>query len=322
MKGIKISTFLQENKEKLNLEILSNKSGFKKEITDSDVHRPGLAFTGFFEIFPHNKIQILGNCEISYLKQTNSSKRKEILEKFLDFDIPCIIITDNNEPPEFLLPIANKNETPVFRTNFPTNLLFHQLLDYLEDKFSPMVTIHASLVDVYGVGLLFTGRSGIGKSEIALDLIERGHRLVTDDLVTIRKKGKDILIGSGSELMKHFIEIRGVGIIDVMKIFGIRGIRLQKRIEVEVLLEDVKDITEYDRTGLEKKFTAYLGVNIPLIRLPIFPGKNITVISEVIALNQNLKNYGYDAAREFDDKLTKELLRKKSLKEFIQGAIE
>ncbi|RKY89047.1 HPr(Ser) kinase/phosphatase [candidate division KSB1 bacterium] len=322
MKKVKVSTFFRENREKLNLELLSTKEGFKKEIKDKDLHRPGLAFTGFFNIFPFKKIQILGNCEITYLKNLTEPEIKRVLSEFFNYNIPCIIITDNNKPPDILISIAKQKGVSVFRTSLPTNIIFHDLLDYLEDKFSPEITIHASLVDVYGVGLLFTGRSGIGKSEITLDLIERGHRLVSDDMVTIKKKGKDILIGSGSEFMKHFIEIRGLGIIDVMKVFGIRGIRLQKRIEVEVLLEDVKDITSYDRTGLDKKYTEYLGVKIPLIRLPIFPGKNITVISEVIALNQLLKTYGYDSAKEFDDKLIKALYKKSKLKEFIKGAIE
>jgi len=322
MKKIKISSFLKENQESLNLELLTNKSGYKKIIQGKDLHRPGLALSGFFKNFHFKEIQILGNCEITYLRQMKELERGKILKKFFEYNIPCIIITDNNEPPEPLISLANKRGISVFKTALPTNTIFHQLLDYLENKFSPIVTIHASLVDVYGVGLLFTGRSGIGKSEIALDLVERGHRLVADDLVTIKKKGKDILVGSGSELMKHFIEIRGVGIIDITKIFGIRGIRLLKRIEVEVLLEEVKDITEYDRTGLDKKYTSYLGVNIPLIRLPIFPGKNITVISEVIALNQILKTYGYDAAVEFNRKLTSEILKKRDLKEFIEGALE
>ena len=322
MKVINVSTFFRDNQGKLNLELLSTKEGFKKEIINQDLHRPGLAFAGFFDVFPSSKIQILGNCEITFLKNKSDTEQQKILTDYFEKDIPCIIITNNNEPPSNLITIANANIVSVFRTAAPTHIVFHELLDYLEDIFSPSMTLHGSLVDVYGVGLLFTGRSGIGKSEISLDLIERGHRLVADDLIMIQKKGKDILIGSGSEFMKHFIEVRGLGIIDIMKVFGIRGIRLQKRIEVEVRLEDVKDINEYDRTGLDPLYAEYLDVQIPMIKLPIFPGKNITVISEVIALNQILKTYGYDSAKEFDEKLVQEMYKKRRIREFIKGAIE
>ena len=230
-------------------------------------------------------------------------KREKILERFFSFDVPCVIVTNNNNIPDELVRIAEEKKVPVFKTPYPTTRFAYFICDFLDDQFSTQTIIHGSFVDVYGVGLLFSGKSGIGKSEIALDLIERGHRLVADDVVVVTKKGEGVLMGAGTAISKHIMEVRGLGIIDVKTIFGIRSIRFQKRVEVIVELEDWDRNEAYDRTGLDNTTISIMGVDAELIKLPIFPGKNITVIAEVIALNYLCKHYGYNAAEEFRKRL-------------------
>jgi HPr kinase/phosphorylase len=255
-------------------------------------------------------VQVFGNTEIRYLKSMPLEKRIEAFNTLFKFEIPCIVITNKNSMDKELLKIAEDHNVPVFRSPFETTKSVYLLSDFLDDQFSQQSTIHGSFVDVYGIGLLFIGRSGIGKSEIALDLVERGHRLVSDDVVTITRKGENILIGTGTDLVKHFMEIRGLGLIDVQSIFGVRAIRFQKRIEVVVELMEWKSDGDFTRTGLDQDTINIMDVEIPHIRLPILPGKNVTVISEVIALNYLSKHYGYDAAQEFSKKLEKVIQNK------------
>jgi HPr kinase/phosphorylase len=305
-----VHRLFQDNQKKLKLQLLSSKAGFGRQITTPQLHRPGLALTGFLELFTFDRIQILGNTEIRYLASLSKEKRTESLKKVLDYDLPCIIITDSNKAPRELLPLASKRKISVFRTKHPTMEFFHYLSDYLNNEFAPRTTIHGTLVDVYGIGILFTGRSGIGKSEIALDLVERGHRLVADDLVIITKKAEEILMGEGRELAEHHLEIRGLGLIDTRSTFGIRAVRIHKRIEVEVRLVEFESKADYDRTGLEEHFTSILDVEIPIVTLPINPGKNITVIAETIALNHLLKIYGHHTPQEFNKKLIEKMRQK------------
>jgi HPr kinase/phosphorylase len=245
-----------------------------------------------------------------YLEQLTDEKKKQSLDRIFAFDIPCIILTDDNQPFQLLLDIANANRVPVFNTKYSTTKLVYMLSDFLDDQFSPRITLHGSFVDVYGVGIFFGGKSGIGKSEVALDLIERGHRLVADDVTIITKKGENILMGSGTQLGQKFMEIRGLGIIDIQSMFGIRAIRYQKRLEIVVELESWDENEEYTRTGLDDSFIQIMDVDIPYIKLPIIPGKNITVISEVISLNYLLKHYGHDAAKIFQERLLEKLKNK------------
>jgi HPr kinase/phosphorylase len=303
-KNITVDYFYKAAKERFKLsDLYISESGLSKIIKDPHIHRPGLALAGYTDLFTYNRVQILGNTEMRYLKQLSSAQRTKALKKFFSFDIPCICITFNNKPTEEFLNLAKKKDIPIFITPLETTKFAYFINDFLDDQFSPQAAIHGSFVDVYGVGLLFYGRSGIGKSEIALDLVERGHRLVADDVVMISRKGDGILMGTGTELVKHFMEIRGLGIIDVRSVFGIRAIRFQKRVELLVNLEEWDSKKEYTRTGLDNENIEILGVEIPFIRLPIFPGKNITVISEIIALNYLCKHYGFDAAKELAKKL-------------------
>jgi HPr kinase/phosphorylase len=286
------------------------------------LHRPGLALAGFLELFTYDRIQILGNTEMSYLRKLTPQERRTKFQSVFSFDIPCLIVTDSNEVFPEMIEEADSRKLAIFSTAHSTTVLIHLLSDYLDDRFAPQVTIHASLVDVYGTGLLFTGRSGIGKSEIALDLVERGHRLVADDVVFLTKKAEGVVLGSGPEMLKHFMEIRGVGIIDVRRMFGVRAIRLQKRVEMEVELVDWNDNEGYERLGLDEEYRDYLGVQIPLVKLPIYPGKNITVIAEVIALNLHLKVYGYHPAKSFNSRLMDIILNKKQVTDYLDKDFE
>ena len=298
-----VETLFTENKKRLNLKLVNDQVGFGRTIVNPELHRPGLALTGFLDLFTYDRIQILGNTEIQYLSSLTSAQRKATLERVLGYDIPCIIVTDNNKIPRELTPIASKRKISVFRSKYSTMEIFHQLGDYLNNEFAPRTTVHGTLVDVYGIGILFTGRSGIGKSEIALDLVERGHRLVADDVVIITKKAEEILMGEGREIAEHHLEIRGLGLIDTRSTFGIRAVRVHKRVEVEVQLVEFDPKADFDRTGLQEQYTAILDVKIPIVVLPMNPGKNITVIAETIALNQLLKIYGHYTPHEFNKKL-------------------
>jgi len=298
-KSITVGYFYGCNKDRLKLTTLNGEVGFENEITDKNIHRPGLALAGYVELFTYHRIQIFGNTEIKYLKHLKRQECIHSLNTIFQFPIPCIIITNSNEVDQALLEIATQHHCPVFQTPFETTKFVYFVSDFLDDQFSPQKQVHGSFVDVYGIGVLFTGRSGIGKSEIALDLVERGHRLVADDVVMITRKGEGILMGSGTDLVKHFMEIRGLGLLDIRSMFGIRAIRFQKRVEVVVELQERSPDEDYTRTGLDDQSVTILDVELPLIKLPIFPGKNVTVIAEVIALNYLLKHYGYDAAKEF-----------------------
>jgi HPr kinase/phosphorylase len=305
--------FFYNNAKKIGkLNLVSENPDLDRKITDQNLHRPGLALAGFVDLFSYNRVQIFGNTEARYLKKLSTEQQKKSLLTLFQFNVPCLIFTNNNKPVPALLELAKEKKVPVFTTPFNTTKLVYLLGDFLDDQFSQRITIHGSFVDVYGVGICFIGKSGIGKSEVALDLIERGHRLVADDVIILTKKGEGILIGSGTEIAKHNMEIRGLGIIDVERIFGIRAIRYQKRLEILVELEVWDDKANYTRTGLDETTTSISEIDVPYIKLPILPGKNITVISEVIALNYLLKHYGYDAAEIFKKRLSDRISDKNS----------
>lgn len=304
---ITVRDFYEKNLERLRL---SSANGFElgdRLIPEKNLHRPGLALAGYVELFTYNRVQVFGNTEINYLASLPADARQAAFLRLFDFEIPCIVVTNGNGLDDELLDIATRHEVPVLYSRLETTKAIYFMSDFLDDQFSPRVVIHGAFIDVYGVGILFTGRSGIGKSEIALDLVERGHRLVADDVVVVTRKGEGILMGSGTDLVKHFMEIRGLGLIDIRAIFGIRAIRFQKRLEVVIQLEEWDGDHEYERVGLDTNEASVIGVNIPHVRLPIFPGKNVTVITEVIALDYLLKHYGYDAAKQFSNKLKRRL---------------
>lgn len=315
--SITVGFFFERNKVRLKMVAVNGEVGFEKVIRDKSIHRPGLAIAGYVELFTYDRVQIVGNTEVRYLKHLSLAERIKSFETLFKFDIPCIVISGENIIDDELITIATKHGVSIFKTPLETTKLVYFVSDFLDDQFSPQTVIHGSFIDVYGIGVLLVGRSGIGKSEVALDLIERGHRLVADDVIMVTRKGEGILIGSGTDVVKHFMEIRGLGLIDVRSIFGIRSIRFQKRAEIVVELQDWKGDVEYTRTGLDHENISILGVEIPHVKLPIFPGKNITVIVEVIALDYLLKHYGYDAPREFAKRLDAAIAEKSKSKRAI-----
>ena len=299
-------------KSPVQLTPLTGNIGLQNRISDKNLHRPQLALAGFVELFTYHRVQIFGNTELYYLQSLQIEDRISAFENISRFSIPCIIITNNHQIDNSLIEIAVKQNIAVFVTPFETTKTIDLLSDFLDDQFADQAVVHGSFVDVYGVGVLLVGRSGIGKSEIALDLIERGHRLVADDIIMFTKKRENILMGTGTSLVKHFMEIRGLGIINVQKMFGIRAIRYQKRLEIIVELEEWDKDKDYTRTGLDEVPSNLLNVPVSTVKLPIFAGKNVTVITEVIALNYLLKTYGYNAAGVFADKLQEEIYSKQS----------
>lgn len=295
--------FFDQMKDRFKLRILAGETGLDRKIVDKNLHRPGLALAGYVGLFTHHRLQIFGNTETYYLKSLDPAARRKAFSTLASFDIPCIVFTSGNMPDDDVLAICNERGIPTLLTTMETTQAIYQITDFLDDQFSLHTNIHGSFIDVYGVGILFVGKSGVGKSEVALDLIERGHRLVADDVVIATKKGEGILMGSGTKMVGHFMEIRGLGIINVREMFGVRAIRFQKRIEVIVDLEVWDAKATYTRTGLDEATVRVLGVDVLHVKLPIVPGKNITVIAEVIALNYLLKHYGYDASTEFARKV-------------------
>jgi HPr kinase/phosphorylase len=317
-----VGKLLTERREFFELFPLLDGIGYDKPLTNSLMHRPGLALAGYIERFANTRTQVLGQTEISYLMSLTDEQLDERMQKLFSFEIPLFIVTKGMVPPTKFLEYATKTQTAVFQTNLSTTELITRLTIFLDNLFAPQTTIHGSLVDVYGVGLLYTGKSGIGKSECALDLVERGHRLVADDVVKITKKTSGVIVGAAVEKLGHHMEVRGIGIIDIEKLFGIRSIRLQKRIEVEVRLEVWDEGKEYDRLGIDDHRTAILGVEIPVVVIPVSPGKNITVISEVISMNHMLKVYGENTAQRFIQRLSEEIARRKTTFSYLEADTE
>lgn len=297
-KHLTVRQLVKDNAKDLLLTVVSGRGGLERMIQVKDLNFPGLALTGFMDLFHHDRVQLFGSSEIAFLTAQTREVRLATLEKLFSHPVPCMFVSNHNRTPREMVQLSEKYEIPVISSNYSTTDLSFLLSTYLNDKFAPALTINGTLVDVFGTGLLFIGRPGIGKSEIALDLVERGHRLIGDDYIRLIRKPPGILVGTGAELGRGLIEIRGVGIINVRKMYGVRAIRIQKRVETIVELTDWKDSEDYDRLGLEENWGEYLGLKVPLVRLPVYPGKNITVISETIALNLHLKVYGENAAQE------------------------
>lgn len=300
---VTVGRLFERLKDALQLEQLGGSFGHERDVPSPDLSSPGLAIAGFVARFMHGRPQVFGETEMTYLNSLAEGDRRRQLELFLSFPIPCVFVTKGLELAVPMLDIAVATGVPVFRSSLKTNEFYRRAKPLVEDMFAPTATLHGSLADVYGVGVLFTGASGIGKSECVLDLVERGHRLVADDVVVARRRGNDILIGSGHHLQRHFMEIRGVGLIDVPTIFGIRSVRQQKRIEVVVQLMEWTEDAVVERTGLEGELTSILGVELPMITVYLNPGKNITVIAEVIAMNHLLRYAGVHPAETFNQRL-------------------
>ena len=317
MNRVTIQDLYEELKEPLLLDLLTDLPAEPVLVHAADVHRPGMALMGFAENFLPRRIQVFGESETAFLSTLDPAEQKAAVERVLNLDPPVIFVAMDQAVPRPIMDLIRERKFPLIRSALTAVEFIAELSHHLEKAFSPRTEVHGTLVDVYGVGLLFTGRSGIGKSECALDLIERGHRLVADDIVEITHTTEDVLIGRYREVLRHHLEIRGIGVIDVQAIFGIRAIRMQKRVEVEVQLQEWDNAVDYERVGMENRFTEILGVNIPQVVVPLYPGKNITVISEVIALNFMLKVYGYDAAKILNDRILESMRSSKRLRNYL-----
>ena len=291
--------------------------GLDRSVTSADVSGPGLALAGYVDRFPAQRLQAFGETEIAYLGSLAWEERERILRMFFAFDLPCVFVTKGQDLPQGFSEIATERGVPIFRTPLKTGEFYRRIKPILDDLFAPTTTLHGSLADVFGVGLFFTGKSGIGKSECVLDLVERGHRLVADDLVIMMRRGNDLLIGRGHELQRHFMEIRGVGLIDIPAIFGIRAVRQQKRMEVVVQLEEWDQDAVVDRTGLDTETTTILGVELPKIKVFLNPGKNITVIAEVIAMNHLLRYSGVNPAEAFNERLIGRMREQADVRQYL-----
>lgn len=308
--------------EKLDLSLEAGEEGLQNELVSSDVHRPGLALAGFVGLFTYDRAQVLGNTEMLFISSLPEERCSEVLRTIYQFDVPVVFLTDGNDVPPVLRKVAEEHGVPLLRTSFSTTKFSHLFSLYLDDVFAPHTALHGSLVDVYGIGLLLMGRSGIGKSEIALDLVERGHRLVADDVVLVSRKLLGILVGTSGETLRDHMEIRGLGILNVRSMFGVRATRLQKRIEVIVKLVEWNDSLGIDRIGLEEDWVSILDVEVPQVTVPIYPGKNITVIAEAIAMNYQLKLQGYHTANEFNRRLVERMKQKKRSEVVLRADVE
>ena len=319
---LRLGDFLSRRGDPLQLEALTGDLGLDRQIPDAEVASPGLALAGYIGRFAAHRLHVLGETEITYLNSLSAEERQKALATFFDFDLPCIFVTKGQEVPGELLEFARAKGVPVLRSRLKTAEFYRRIKPIVEEAFAPRTTLHGSLADVYGVGLLFVGRSGIGKSECVLDLVERGHRLVADDVVQVTRRGHDVLLGRGHELAAHHMEIRGIGLIDIPALFGVRSVRQQKRIEVVVQLEDWETAKDSDRSGLSREETTILEVAVPRVVVPLNPGKNITVISEVVAMMHLLRYSGVDVAAAFNARLIKRMKEQRGVKEYLQEDYE
>ena len=280
----------------------------------SDVNRPALQLSGYFKHFEQSRVQIIGTVEYTYLQQLDEEKREKIYSEFMGYDIPCVIFCRDLRPDDSFLKIAEEKNIPVLGTKRSTSEFMAELIYCLNEQLAPCITIHGVLVDVYGEGLLIMGESGIGKSEAALELIKRGHRLVTDDVVEIRKINEHTLIGTSPEVTRHFIELRGIGIIDVKTLYGVESVKETQNIDLVIKLEEWDRDKEYDRLGLHEEYTEYLGNKIVCHSLPIRPGRNLAIIVESAAVNHRQKKMGYNAAEELYKRVQANLAKKREEK--------
>ncbi|MCP8617630.1 HPr(Ser) kinase/phosphatase [Salirhabdus salicampi] len=290
--------------DRFQLELVSGKDGIHREIITGDISRPGLEIAGYFKYYPKERLQILGKTEISFINELSRDEKKERMEKLCTDVTPGFVVTRDIDVPKELIEAADDAGVPVMSSPYKTTSVISRITNYLESKFAPFTAIHGVLVDIYGVGVLITGQSGVGKSETALELVKRGHRLVADDSVEIRQEDTDTLIGNAPELIKHLLEIRGLGIIDVMTLFGAGAVRNYKRISLVINLEIWDPDKHYDRLGLDEAKMKIIDVDLPKATVPVRPGRNLAVIIEVAAMNFRLKRMGINTAEQFSQRLS------------------
>jgi len=322
MNGLAVQELEQNRGSYLGLSLVAGRKGLQKKITHSQVQKMGLALTGFTHFIHPDRLQIVGNTEMNYFKTLSQEQQEEVIHQICGLDLSCLVVTQNLEIPGLLFDEAEKKGIPLFRTHLRSFDFIERITKYLEEKLAPTSSIHGVLIDVFGVGVLILGKSGIGKSECALDLILRGHRLVADDMVHIQKRSSSSLIGSGFDVIQHHMEIRGLGIINIRSLFGVEAIREQKKIELVIELVEWDTEQEYNRLGFEDERYTILNVELPMLRIPVTPGRNLTTIIEVAARNHLLKRMGYDSALEFEKKLLQKMGEKEEARLEAEGEVE
>ncbi len=297
-KSVSLSSVVDE----FQLEVLSMPEG-EHTILDSDVNRPGLALTGFFDYFSRTRVQLIGNAEHQYLGLLDPDTRRKRLEAFFSKKFPALIFTRSLEPSDDVIPVSKQYGVPVLRSKMPTSDFMAALIASLHLSLAPCITRHGVLVEVYGEGILILGDSGVGKSETAIELVKRGHRLIADDAVIIKKVSAKSLVGSAPEIIRHYVELRGIGVVDVRRIFGMGAVKETEKIDLIINLENWVQGKMYDRFGLDREYTDIMGINVPTLTIPVKPGRNLAVIIEIAAMNNRQKKMGYDTAEEFNKRI-------------------
>lgn len=307
--GVSVSKIV----ELMDLKVFTDSLDLKKrKIQSADINRPALQLAGFFDHFESTRVQVVGNVEYFYTQQLDEDIKQERFRELLSYDIPCIIYSRNLQPNEIFIQMAEERGIPVLGTDRSTSEFTAELIYELGEQLAPCITIHGVLVDIYGEGVLITGESGIGKSEAALELIRRGHRLVSDDVVEISKINEHTLIGTAPEITRHFIEIRGIGIVDIKTLYGVECVKEKQQIDLVIKLSDWKKDAEYDRMGLEEEYIEYLGNKVVCHSLPIRPGRNLAVILESAAVNHRQKKMGYNAAQELYRRVQENIVKNRN----------
>ncbi|MFL5274650.1 MAG: HPr(Ser) kinase/phosphatase [Anaeromyxobacteraceae bacterium] len=305
MDATRVGALLDDRKFDLRLTLVAGKKGLSRKISSSRIQKPGLVLAGFTEYIHKERLQVFGNTEMSYLETLGPERGYEVLRAFFASDVACLVVTKGLPVPHFVVALADDAGVPVLQTAHLSSTFIESVQNYLEDILAAQTSMHGVLLDVFGVGILLLGKSGIGKSEIALDLIMRGHRLVADDIVDVKRTAPESVFGAGSEIIMHHMEIRGLGIINIKDLFGVAAIRERKKIEIVLELVEWDPNVEYDRLGVEDKRFRILDVEIPMLIVPVRPGRNMTTIVEVAARNHLLKLQGHHSAREFQERLNR-----------------
>ena len=322
MNNLIVQALEQSREYPLELTLMAGRRGLKNKITHSQVQKMGLALTGFTQFVNPERLQIIGNTEMAYFKTLTPDMQEKVIRQICSLPLSCLVITRGLEVPELLLREADERGIPVFRTKLRSFDFIEKVTKFLEEKLASTSSLHGVLMDIFGVGVLILGKSGIGKSECALDLILRGHRLVADDMVHIQKRSPSSVFGSGFEVIQHHMEIRGLGIINIRSLFGVEAIRERKKIELILELMEWDAHREYDRLGFEEEKFSILGVELPMLRIPVTPARNLTTIIEVAVRNHLLKVMGYDSALEFEKKLLRKMEERGGATVEIEGEVE
>lgn len=315
-----VRNFFEQHGRDLGLEIIVGSQGLSRRIARPELQRPGLSLTGYLKGFVYSRLLVMGKQEIEYLRELTPEIKRERLRAILTTSTPAVIISRGLRPPKELVSECEKAHLTLFRSTMTTTQLLNRIGFLLTEEFSPNLTLHGTLVEIFGIGVLIQGESSVGKSEAALGLIERGHRLISDDVVRVKKREGSYLIGSGPELTRHLMEIRGIGIINVAHLYGAVCVRPDKGIDIVVKLEEWDDKHFYDRVGLDEKFIDILGTSVPYHLLPVKPGRDVVLLLETIALNHRLKDMGYNSAKEFNIKLLETITRRQKRKESREKA--